>query len=54
MPTLVALLVAAAENEDVKPLAAKSLLVTLALIVVICAAILLAGFGYFGPSDGTD
>jgi hypothetical protein len=52
LPLLAALV--AAETEDVKPLAAKSLLITLAIIVVIVAAILLAGFGYFGPSDNND
>ncbi len=49
---LVAVFVALAETEEkVKPLQAKSLLVTLAVIAVVCAAILLAGFGYFSSSD---
>jgi hypothetical protein len=52
--TLVPLLAAAKDAEDVKPLSGTSILVVLALIVVIVAAILLAGFGYFGPSDGKD
>ena len=53
--TLLPLLAAAAqEAEEVKPLSGTSLLVTLAIIVVIGAAILLAGFGYFGPSDSSD
>jgi hypothetical protein len=52
MPTLAALLVAAAETEErVKPLSGRSMLIALAVIVVICAAILLAGFGYFTSSD---
>lgn len=46
-----ALLVVVAQAEDVRPLAAKGVLVTLALIVVVCGAILLAAFGYFSPSD---
>ncbi len=50
---VLALLVAAAETEEkVKPLAARSLFVTLAVILVVMAAILLAGFGYFSPGDG--
>ena len=49
---LAALLVAAAETEErVKPLAAKSIFITLAVIAVIVAAILLAGFGYFTSDD---
>lgn len=55
MPTLAALLVAAAQNEQtveqVEPLAARSIFVTLAVIVVAGAAVLLAGFGYFTSSD---
>lgn len=52
MPTTAAaLLLAVAEHsEEVKPLQGKSILITLAVIAVICAAILLAGFGYFSPS----
>ena len=47
-----ALLIAVAEHsEDVKPLSGRSMLITLAIITVICGAILLAGFGYF-TSDG--
>ncbi len=50
---VLALLVAASETaEKVKPLRAESILVTLAVIAVVCAAILLAGFGYFSSSDG--
>lgn len=45
------LLVAAETAEKARPLSAKSLLVTLAVIVAVCAAILLAGFGYFSSSD---
>jgi len=49
---VLALLLAAVETaEKVKPLEAKSILVTLAVIAVVCAAILLAGFGYFSPSN---
>ena len=49
-----ALLLAVAEHsEEVKPLSGRSMLITLAVITVICGAILLAGFGYFSPgSDG--
>jgi hypothetical protein len=54
LPLLAALVAAETEAETVKPLAGKSLLITLAIIVVIVAAILLAGFGYFGPSDSND
>jgi hypothetical protein len=52
MPTTAtALLLAVAEHsEEVEPLQGKSILITLAVITVICAAILLAGFGYFSPS----
>ena len=50
--TAAALLLAVAEHgEGVKPLSGKSMLITLALITVICAAILLAGFGYFTSDD---
>ena len=46
--SVAALLLAVAEHsEEVKPLQGKSILITLAVITVICAAILLAGFGYF-------
>lgn len=48
---LALLLVASETGEKVKPLQAKSLLLTLAVIVVICGAIMLAGFGFFSPSD---
>jgi hypothetical protein len=41
------LLAVAEHSEDVKPLQGKSILITLAVITVICGAILLAGFGYF-------
>jgi O-antigen/teichoic acid export membrane protein len=52
MSAAAALLVAVAEHtEDVEPLSGKSLLITLAIIVAICAAILLAGFGYFTSED---
>lgn len=52
--TAAALLLAVAEHsEEVKPLQGKSILITLAVIAVICAAILLAGFGYF-TSDNSD
>ena len=52
MPTTAAaLLLAVAEHSgEVEPLQGKSILITLAVITVICAAILLAGFGYFSPS----
>lgn len=46
--SVAALLLAVAEHsEEVKPLQGKSILITLAVIAVICGAILLAGFGYF-------
>lgn len=37
----------AAEHGEVKPLATKSILVTLAIIVVVGGAVVLAGLGYF-------
>lgn len=37
----------AAEHGEVKPLATRSILVTLAVIVVVGGAIVLAGLGYF-------
>ena len=47
-----ALLLAVAEHsEEVKPLSGRSMLLTLAIIAVICGAILLAGFGYFSPGN---
>lgn len=48
---LALLLVASETAEKVKPLRAESILVTLAIIAVVCAAILLAGFGYFSSSS---
>ena len=55
MPTLATLFVAAAQTEQtaerVEPLAARSIFATLAVIVVVGAAVLLAGFGYFTSSD---
>ncbi len=49
---LAALLLAANEAEEVvKPLEAKSIFVILAMILVVCGALLLAGFGYFSPTD---
>ena len=43
----------AAEHGEVKPLATRSILVTLAVIVVVGGAIVLAGLGYFtDDSDG--
>ena len=45
------LLAVAEHSERVKPLSGRSILITLAVIGVICAAILLAGFGYF-TGDG--
>ncbi len=49
---LAAVVLAAVEAEErVKPLSGQAMLITLGLIVVVCAAILLAGFGYFSPSD---
>ena len=47
-----ALLLAVAEHsEEVKPLSGRSMLIALAIILVICGAILLAGFGYFSPGN---
>ncbi|HVF32410.1 MAG TPA: hypothetical protein VM933_05160 [Acidimicrobiales bacterium] len=47
-----ALLIAVAQHsEEVKPLSGRSMLITLAVIAAICAAILLAGFGYFSPGN---
>ena len=47
-----ALLLAVAEHsEEVKPLSGRSMLIALAIILVICGAILLAGFGYFSPNS---
>ncbi len=52
MPPLAAVLLLAVETEErVKPLAARSILITLAVILAICGAILLAGFGYFSPGN---
>ena len=53
LPPLPSLLVAVAEHtEDVEPLSGRSILITLAVILVITFAIVLAGFGYFSPGDG--
>lgn len=49
----VAAAVQAAEHGEVKPLSTRSILVTLAVIVVVGGAIVLAGLGYFtDDSDG--
>ena len=53
LPLLPSLLVAVAEHaEEVEPLSGRSLLITLAIILAITFAIVLAGFGYFSPGDG--
>lgn len=47
------LLVAVAEHtEEVEPLRGRSILITLAIVLAVCFAIVLAGFGYFSPGDG--
>ncbi len=49
----VAAAVQAAEHGEVKPLATRSILVTLAIIVIAGGAVVLAGLGYFtNDSDG--
>ena len=49
------LLVAVAEHsEEVEPLAGRSILITLAIILAIVFAVVLAGFGYFSPGDDGD
>ena len=46
------LLVAVAEHtEEVKPLEGRSILIALAIVLAICFAIVLAGFGYFSPGS---
>lgn len=46
------LMVAVVEHaEAVKPLSGRSILITLAIILAITFAIVLAGFGYFSPGD---
>ena len=50
--SLPSLLVAVAEHsEEVEPLSGRSILITLAIILAITFAIVLAGFGYFSPGD---
>ena len=52
MSLSLSLLVAVAEHsEEVEPLSGRSLLITLAIILAICFAIVLAGFGYFSPGN---
>jgi hypothetical protein len=47
------LLIAVAEHaEEVEPLSGRSILITLAVILAVTFAIVLAGFGYFSPGDG--
>lgn len=43
---------ATSETEAVKPLAGRSLLVSVLVIIVVMAAVILAGLGYFSPSKG--
>lgn len=50
----VTLLLAAEEAEHVKPLDGRSLAITLAVIVVVMGLVILAGLGYFSPSDDGD
>ena len=40
--------------EEVEPLRGRSILVVLAIILAICFAIVLAGFGYFSPNRDGD
>ena len=44
------LLAVLAQAEAVEPLRAGSIFLILGIILVICFAIVLAGFGYFTPS----
>lgn len=56
VPAAVAVVVAAAaqaaEHGEVKPLATRSILVTLAVIMIAAGAIVLSGLGYF--TDDSD
>jgi hypothetical protein len=45
---------AAEDTENVKPLAAKSLLLMLAIIAVVIFAVVLGGLGYFSPGSDKD
>ena len=53
MSPSLSLLVAVAEHSgEVEPLEGRSILIALAIILAICFAVVLAGFGYFTPGDG--
>ena len=52
MSPSLSLLVAVAEHSgEVEPLEGRSILIALAIILAICFAVVLAGFGYFTPGD---
>lgn len=48
---LAALLAVADTAETVKPLTAGKIGIYLAIVIVVCAAIVLAGLGYFTPGN---
>ena len=54
VPAVLTLLLAAQETEHVKPLDGRSLAITLAVIALVMRLVIVAGFGYFSPSDDGD